>query len=339
LIRELLAREGKDVVVTRGSTYENRDNLAPGFFDQIIRKYEGTRLGRQELMAEVLLDTPGALWTLDMIDRARREKAPDLVRVVVALDPAASSHEGSDETGITVVGKDERGHAYLLEDLSGKYAPAEWARVAINAYYRYGADRVIAETNQGGEMVENTLRMVDANVAYSSVHASRGKFTRAEPVAALYEQGRVHHVGCFPELEDQMTSFVADLDRGRMGSPDRLDSAVWGLTELLVEKIPFAGLLQYYIDDTARMKRERGEVVARPVATAEAAPELTPARAAAIAPKTAPSIVLPATLRCAPHRQFQAFSGLRYAADELGQIIVHNVHDVADLLRSGCELV
>jgi phage terminase large subunit-like protein len=246
LIREIVAREGTDVVVTRGSTYENRANLAPGFFDSVIKKYEGTRLGRQELLAELLLDTPGALWNLEAIDRARRDRVSDLQRIVVAIDPAISSHEGSDETGIVVTGQDERGHGWVLEDLSGKYQPHEWARTAIEAYHRHSADRIVAEVNQGGDMVENTIRMIDPNVPYSAVHASRGKFTRAEPIAALYEQGRVHHVGNFPQLEDQMTSFVPDIDRGKTGSPDRLDALVWALTELCVERIPYSGLIEYY---------------------------------------------------------------------------------------------
>jgi phage terminase large subunit-like protein len=251
LIRELLSREGKDVIVTRGSTYENRANLAPGFFDQIIRKYEGTRIGRQELLAEVLMDIPGALWSLETIDKARCHRAPDLQRVVVAIDPAISSHEGSDETGIVVAGKDERGHGYVLEDLSGRYAPHEWARTAVEAFNRHSADRIVAEVNQGGAMVESTLRTIDANVPYSAVHASRGKYVRAEPIAALYEQGKVHHVGNFPALEDQMTSFVPDIDRARMGSPDRVDALVWALTELLVERRPYAGLMTWYEQQAA----------------------------------------------------------------------------------------
>ena len=147
LVKALLAREGRDVVVTRGSTYENRANLAPGFFTQIVGKYEGTRLGRQELNAEVLSDTPGALWTIDAIDRARQERLPDLQRVVVGIDPAVSTSEGSDETGIIVAGRDESGHGYVLEDLSGRYDPAGWARAAISAYYRHSADRIVAEVN------------------------------------------------------------------------------------------------------------------------------------------------------------------------------------------------
>src|SRR5262249_40059827 len=149
----------------------------------------------------------------------------------------------------------------VLEDLSGRYDPAGWARTAISAYYRHNADRIVAEVNQGGEMVENTLRTIDENVSYTAVRASRGKFTRAEPIAALYEQGHVHPVGGFPELEDQMTGFVADLDRSKFGSPDRVDALVWALTELLIQKIPFEGLLEFYRQDTARMLAERGEQV------------------------------------------------------------------------------
>jgi phage terminase large subunit-like protein len=198
LIRELLAREGGDVVVTRGSTYENRENLAAGFFDQIIRKYEGTRLGRQELNAELLEDTPGALWSHAIIDAMRQAAAPQLARIVVAIDPAVTSGEDADETGIIVVGKDHQGHGYVLADASGKHQPIEWARSAVAAYRAHHADRIVAERNNGGAMVEATIRMVDDNVPVTTVWASRGKVARAEPVSALYEQGRVHHIGSFP---------------------------------------------------------------------------------------------------------------------------------------------
>lgn len=234
LLKELLAREGQDVAVVRGSTYDNRENLAPAFFSQIIRQYEGTRLGRQELLAELLSDTPGALWQLDWLDRDRVSEAPkELRRVVIAIDPAVSTSENSDETGIIVAGTDQRGHAYVLEDISGKYPPHEWARRAVAAYQRHKADRIVAEKNQGGEMVESTLRNVSRNVPVKLVHASRGKVTRAEPISALYEQGKVHHVGGFAVLEDQMCAFTSDFDRTRMGySPDRVDALVWALTEI-----------------------------------------------------------------------------------------------------------
>jgi predicted phage terminase large subunit-like protein len=254
LVRQLLVREGGDVVVTRGTTYENRPNLAPGFFQSIVSRYEGTRLGRQELNAEILTDVPGALWKLDVIELARRERAPELQRIVVAIDPAISSHEGSDETGIIVAGKDASGNGYVLEDLSGRYQPADWAKTAISAYHAHRADRIVAEVNNGGEMVENTLRTIDPNVPYSAVHASRGKFTRAEPIAALYEQNKVHHIGSFPSLEDQMTGFTADIDRGKLGSPDRVDALVWALSELIIERVPFEGLLQFYRMEAARMR-------------------------------------------------------------------------------------
>jgi predicted phage terminase large subunit-like protein len=232
ILRELIARDGDDVVVTRGSTYDNRDNLAPTFFSQIVREYEGTRLGRQELNAELLEDTPGALWTRDLIEQARvpKDKQPDMRRIVVAIDPAISSGEDSDETGIIVagLGVDDRG--YVLEDCSGKYTPMDWAKRAIAAYNRHSADKIVAEANQGGAMVENTLRVVDRNVPIKLVHASKGKITRAEPISALYEQGRVSHVGAFDQLEDQLCTYTS----GCSASPDRLDALVWGLTEIIL---------------------------------------------------------------------------------------------------------
>jgi predicted phage terminase large subunit-like protein len=268
LIRDLLAREGHDVVVTRGSTYENRANLAPGFFNQVIRKYEGTRLGRQELNAELLEDTPGALWSHGVIDAARQAAAPNLARIVVAIDPAATSGEDADETGIVVVGKDTQGHGYVLADASGKYQPIEWAKIAIAAYRTHHADRIVAEVNNGGEMVANTLRMVDPNIPFTAVRASRGKVTRAEPVSALYEQGRVHHIGTFPQLEDQMTSFTSDFDRNAAGySPDRLDALVWATTELLVEQMKGWGLYE------VMRRRAAGETVEQIAGHAPTTPE------------------------------------------------------------------
>jgi predicted phage terminase large subunit-like protein len=233
LLKALLAREGRDVVVTRGSTFENEANLAPTFIQALRDRYEGTRLGRQEINAELLSDTPGALWQVDWLDRDRTGKAPDLKRIVVAIDPAVSNNEGSDETGIVVAGIDADRRAYVLEDLSGRYAPHEWAAKAIDAYRRHRADRIIAEINNGGAMVEATIRALDSHVSFKSVHASRGKVVRAEPIAALYEQRKVHHVGTFPTLEDQMCAFTSDFDRSRAGySPDRVDALVWALTEL-----------------------------------------------------------------------------------------------------------
>jgi predicted phage terminase large subunit-like protein len=219
LLRELLAREGRDVVVTRGSTFDNAANLAAPFLDAIRARYEGTRLGRQELSAELLEDVPGALWQRSWLDAGRVDHAPTLRRIVVAIDPAVSTNEGSDETGIVVAGvaMDER--MYVLEDLSGKYGPDEWARKAVGAFHRWKADRIIAEKNNGGDMVETVIRSVEENISYSAVHASRGKITRAEPISALYEQGKVSHVGSgLAVLEDQMCAFTSDFDRGRYQS-------------------------------------------------------------------------------------------------------------------------
>ncbi|MDE2469813.1 MAG: DNA-packaging protein [Bradyrhizobium sp.] len=237
LVRDLLADSA--TVVTRGSTYDNRANLAPAFLEQMVRKYEGTRLGRQELNAELLDDMPGALWTRDMIDRATVRAMPEMRRIVVAVDPATTSGEKSNETGIIVAGLGADGLGYVIADLSCKESPDGWARRAVSAYRFYKADRIVAEANQGGDMVRSTIHTVDASASYKAVHASRGKYTRAEPVAALYEQDRVKHVGMFAALEDQMASFVTDLDRRAAGSPDRVDALVWALTELMVSAVPF----------------------------------------------------------------------------------------------------
>lgn len=229
LIRELLASE--TTAVSRGSTYENAANLAPAFLQQIVTKYKGTRLGRQELDGEVLDDVPGALWTRKALDDLRRPAAPELVRVVVAIDPAVTSGEDSDETGIVVAGRGVDGHGYVLRDLSCRMSPDGWARRAVVAFQDHRADRIVAEVNNGGDLVEQVVRTVDRSVPYKAVHASRGKRVRAEPIAALYEQGKVHHVGGLPDLEDQMCSFLPE---GGDKSPDRVDALVWALTELLL---------------------------------------------------------------------------------------------------------
>jgi phage terminase large subunit-like protein len=249
LIRELIA--DPTVVVTRGTTHENQANLAPAFLGQIIRKYQGTRLGRQELEAELLEDVPGALWNRGAIEAIRARTAPALIRVVVAIDPAVSSTSGADETGIIVAGKDGAGHGWVLADASGRYQPIEWAKTALSAYRAHRADRIVAEVNNGGEMVEATLRMIEPNASFAAVRASRGKVARAEPVAALYEQGRVRHVGVFPQLEDQMCAFTAEAHaiskrRSAGYSPDRVDALVWALTDLLVEPMPGEGIYEMY---------------------------------------------------------------------------------------------
>lgn len=234
LIRTLIKDE--TTIVTRGSTYDNKLNLPSSFLAQIVKKYEGTRLGRQELNAEVLDDAPGALWTRAKLDETRRKKTdklPDMQRVVVAIDPAASAgnEEGQAETGIVVAGLGVDGRGYVLDDVSCRQTPNGWARQAVAAYDLHSADAIVAELNQGGAMVEQTVRSVRPKISFIGVRASRGKVTRAEPVAALYEQGRVSHVGAFPELEDQMVLFTPLGIEGET-TADRTDALVWALSEL-----------------------------------------------------------------------------------------------------------
>ena len=239
-IKELMERD--DCEVTHGSTYDNRANLAPSFYTSVIRKYEGTRLGRQELLAEVLDDNPGALWRRATIEALRVRKLPDgvtLVRVAIGVDPEASSGEGAAETGILVAGLGSDDQGYLLDDCTLRGTPAEWGAGVVTAYFTHHADRIVAEANNGGEMVEHTIRTVrDAqdrpigrNLPIRIVHASHGKEARAEPVSALSEQGRIHHVGAFPELEDQLCEWVP---RSGAPSPDRLDAYVWVFSDLMV---------------------------------------------------------------------------------------------------------
>jgi phage terminase large subunit-like protein len=233
LVKEIL--KDKRTVVTRGSTFDNASNLAPTFLDAIRQKYEGTRLGRQELNAEILDDVPGALWTRLMLDETRVKQAPQLQRVVVAVDPSGTGGEddSGDSVGIVVAGKGVDGHAYILADRTCKLSPDGWGQQAVRAYREFNADRIVAERNFGGAMVEHVIRTVDRAASYKEVVASRGKVARAEPVAALYEQKRVHHVGSLSDLEDQMCSITGDGFIGE-GSPDRADALVWAITELLV---------------------------------------------------------------------------------------------------------
>jgi predicted phage terminase large subunit-like protein len=214
--------------LTSGHTDENASNLPASFMSEMERRYGGTRLGRQELSAEILTDVPGALWTWAMLDN--RMAAPDLTRVVVAIDPAVTSGEDSDETGITICGLGIDGRAYVLADRSCRLSPDGWAQRAVQAFDDYSADLVVAEVNNGGDLVEQTIRTVRRTIPYKKVHASRGKQTRAQPVAALYEQGRVSHVEAFPDLEEQLTSWTPESGT----SPDRLDALVWALTELML---------------------------------------------------------------------------------------------------------
>lgn len=232
IIRGLVDSAAEDARyrVATGSTYDNAANLAPAFLEAIKRQYEGTRLGQQEIYASILDDAAGALWSRAVLEELRVRKLPAMRRVVVAIDPAATSNAASNETGIIICGLGQDGQGYVIDDLSGRFGPDAWARRAVQAYRRHSADRIIAEVNQGGEMVESTLRTVDPIIPYTGVRASKGKRIRAEPIAALYEQRRVHHVGFLPELEDQLCMWDAD---DGSPSPDRLDAMVWGLTELM----------------------------------------------------------------------------------------------------------
>jgi len=230
LIKELVVRD--DVHVTSGSTFENEDNLAESALAMLKDKYEGTTLGRQELYAEIIDNLDGALWTNDLIEQNRCTEDKELAQIIVAIDPAVTANANSDETGIVVVGKDFNNEYYVLEDLSGRHPPDKWGKIAINAFYEWEADRIVAEVNNGGDLVERLIRNIDNNVSYRSVRATRGKILRAEPISALYEQKRVHHVGVFPELESQMCSYTGETN----SSPDRLDALVWGLTELSKSK-------------------------------------------------------------------------------------------------------
>lgn len=220
--------------VSRAGTRANISNLAPGFMERVVGRYAGTRLGRQELDGELIEDRPDALWQRDMIEHLRVKAAPQLSRVVVAVDPPATSGKCADACGICVAGLGEDGSAYLLKDgtIQGQ-SPKGWAERAVSLYHRFAADCLLAEVNQGGEMVSTILNEVDPSIPVQSVHATRGKYVRAEPVAALYEQGRVHHVGTFCALEDEMCDFgLGGLSSGK--SPDRMDALVWALTSLLL---------------------------------------------------------------------------------------------------------
>lgn len=231
LVKAIVAGEEGKVSITVGSTMENAANLSPKFLKKIRAKYEGTRLGRQELNAEILGDIPNALWSLQTIDLYRVRSMPDdLDRIVVAVDPAITNTERSDEHGIVAVGA--RGQdGYVLQDASISGTPQEWARRAIACYDEMEADCVVVEVNQGGDMVASTIRTIRDNIPIREVRATRGKHLRAEPISSLYQQGRIHHVGAFVELETQMVMMTSAGYEGE-GSPDRLDALVWGMTEL-----------------------------------------------------------------------------------------------------------
>lgn len=229
LMKELLQR--KDVHVTRGRSEDNAMNLAPGVLEGLRTRYGGTRLARQELDGEMVEDVEGALWSHGLIDRARHAGTPDnLERIVVAIDPAVTSGQASDETGIVVAARDTDGHFYVLADASGRHAPDIWARLAIGLFDEWGAHLVVGEVNEGGDLITRMLRLADPSIPFKPVRAMKSKAARAFPVATLYEQGRVHHCGTFAALEDQMCRFAGTGFVG--GSPDRVDALVWAITEL-----------------------------------------------------------------------------------------------------------
>jgi phage terminase large subunit-like protein len=224
-------------VLVKGRTYDNLDNLASVYINTVIKPYEGTELGRQELNAEDLEDVEGALWQRVLIERLRVVKAPDLERIVVAIDPSATAT--GDEAGIITAGigwcackgQPER-HGFVFSDDSVQASPKAWAASGVTAYHKFDADMLVAEDNNGGEMVEVTISTIKHAPPVKRIHASRGKRTRAEPIAMLYEQGKVHHVGAFPKLEDELCSWVPGDD-----SPNRLDALVWAITELLIGSV------------------------------------------------------------------------------------------------------
>ena len=229
IIKELI--KDPENIITRGSTYENADNLAASTLVTLQTKYADTRLGRQELFGEILDDNPGALWTRARIESARikSEQLPSLIRVVVGIDPAVTSGDDSDSTGIIVAGIAADNNYYVLADETIKASPQEWATKAATAFDAWKADRIIAEVNNGGDLVLHLLSSVRPNIPVKKVTASRGKAVRAEPISALYEQSRVHHVGYFSELEEQMCEWEPGISTK---SPDRMDALVWALTEL-----------------------------------------------------------------------------------------------------------
>ena len=231
LLKRLLADDG--VVVSRTTTFDNSSHLAKPFLDEVLARYGGTRLGRQELNGELIEDDPDAIFKRDIIEARRVRVAPELRRIVVAVDPPAGFGAKNNACGIVCAGLGVDGRCYVLDDCSAKgLRPAQWAKRIVSLYHARAADRVVAEINQGGAMVEQVLREVDPELSFRSVHATRGKKARAEPVAALYEQGRVSHVGGFAELEDEMCSAISE----GMKSPDRLDALVWAVSDLMLRR-------------------------------------------------------------------------------------------------------
>lgn len=240
LIRSLSERTDGTVKLVRGSTFDNAANLAPQALLELQARYAGTRMGRQELFGELLTESDSALWTRTLLEEARitKDTQPTYFRIVVAIDPAVTSKESSDETGIVVAGATPDGHYYILEDGTMRGTPDAWARKAVELYRKHGADRIVAETNNGGDLVLEVLKQVDNTIPLRKVTASRGKRVRAEPVSALSEQGRLHMVGAFPELEDQLVTWEPDSS----DSPDRMDAMVWAVTELMGNSLALRSL-------------------------------------------------------------------------------------------------
>ena len=256
LVRDIM--KNPKTVVTYGSTFDNSANLAATYLQSVKDMYDGTRLGRQELYAEILDEASGALWTRELLSKCEVEVtdpltfSETLARVVVSVDPAVSSNSESDMTGIVVAGMDINGVCYILHDATERYTPEGWAAKAIELYNLYGADRIVAERNQGGDMVRYTFKTVDETIPIKLVHASRGKFARAEPVSSLYERGRVKHVRGLDALEDQMVQWEP---LGSTGSPDRLDAMVWAVTELALKGISRPELNLAYSDAKGLLSR------------------------------------------------------------------------------------
>ena len=233
IIRELIARP--TTYITRGSTHENARNLAPTFLDEIVAAYKGTRMERQEIYGEILDDVPGALWTYDNIahNRVLPNAVPDIKYMALAVDPSVTAGDAADSTGIVIGGLGVDHQAYIFGDYTFNGTPDEWASRAVKVYHNHKCDRLVAEVNNGGDLVERIIRAKDPNINYKKVSASRGKVVRAAPVSALYEQNKIHHVGSFPDLEEQMCAMSIDGYMG-LGSPDRVDALVWLLTELML---------------------------------------------------------------------------------------------------------
>jgi predicted phage terminase large subunit-like protein len=227
LIKDLVKRES--TVITRGSTFDNAENLSQSALLEMQERYAGTRLGQQELYGAILDDNPGALWSRKLLEIARVKETPNLLRIVVGVDPAVTSGEDSDSTGIVVAGLSPDGHYYILADYTLKASPQTWAEKAVYAFELHKADRIIAETNNGGDLVVHLLQQVKNTIPVKKVTASRGKAVRAEPIAALSEQGKLHMVGYFPELEDELCEYEPGVSAK---SPDRMDAMVWAVTEL-----------------------------------------------------------------------------------------------------------